>query len=103
MILGAYASSVFTMPCLHLEKSIAFASQYASIVLWKSRWSSVRFVKMPVSNVISSARCRTSAWEDTSITQCVQPASTISEKSFCSSKDSGVVRSVWMTVPPIMF
>ena len=58
---------------------------------------------MPVSKEISSARCSTSAWLDTSITQCVQPASAICAKSFCSSKDSGVVRSVWITSVPIMF
>ena len=34
---------------------------------------------------------------------CVQPASFISAKSFCSSMDSGVVRSVCRTRSPIMF
>ena len=73
------------------------------MVLWKSRWSSVRFVNTPTRKAIWSARCRTSAWDETSMMTCVQPAAFISANSFCSSKDSGVVRSVCRTSSPIMF
>ena len=41
--------------------------------------------------------------EDTSITTWVQPASDISPSSRCTSKDSGVVPSVWSARSPIIF
>ena len=58
---------------------------------------------MPTANRMPYTRSSTSAWEDTSITTWVQPASDISRSSRCSSKDSGVVRSVWSARSPIIF
>ena len=40
---------------------------------------------MPTAKRMPATRCSTSEWLDTSITTCVQPASAISRKSFCSS------------------
>ena len=58
---------------------------------------------MPTAKRMPYTRSRASAWEETSITTWVQPASDIWRNSFCSSKDSGVVRSVCSTWSPIMF
>lgn len=58
---------------------------------------------MPTAYWIPYTRSSWSAWDETSITACVQPASAMRRSSPCSSKDSGVVRSVWITSLPIMF
>ena len=58
---------------------------------------------MPTAKGMPYTRSSISAWEDASITTWVQPASAISRSSFCSSKDSGVVRSVCSTRSPIIF
>lgn len=73
------------------------------MVLWKSRWSSVRFVNAPTVNGMPSTRCSASAWDETSITTCVQPASSICRSRPCRAKLSGVVRSVGTTVSPMRF
>ena len=72
------------------------------MVLWKSRWSWVRLVKMPTAKWMPYTRSSTRAWEEASITTWVQPASRIRAKSSWSSRDSGVVRSVGITWSPIM-
>ena len=50
-----------------------------------------------------AARCCISAWEDTSITTWVQPASAICESKRWSVRLSGVVRSAERIASPIMF
>ena len=72
------------------------------MVLWKSRWSWVRLVKMPTAKRMPYTRFKNSAWEEASITTWVQPASRIRANSSWSSRDSGVVRSVGITSSPIM-
>ena len=47
---------------------------------WKSRWSWVRLVKTATAKWIASARCRTSACEETSIAQAPSPPSSIRRK-----------------------
>ena len=67
---------------------------------WKSRWSWVRLVKTATSKWIASARCRTSACEETSIAQARSPPSSIRRKVACRSIASGVVRSTASSTPP---
>ena len=81
--------------------SSRFAWKYSSIVPWKSRWSWVRLVKIATAKWIASARCSSSAWEDTSIAQATSPPSSISRNVRCRSIASGVVRSTARSTPPI--
>ncbi len=67
---------------------------------WKSRWSWVRLVNTLTSKWIASARRRTSACEETSITQALSPASSMRANVACRSIASGVVRSTSSTSPP---
>ena len=58
---------------------------------------------MPTRKRMPSTRCSTSECDDTSMTACVQPASTIRRRSFCNSYVSGVVCSVCSTSSPMTF
>ena len=53
----------------------------------------MRFVKIAAAQWIASARPSASAWLETSMTQCVSPASRIAANAACRSIASGVVRS----------
>ena len=58
---------------------------------------------MPTAKRMPYTRFRNRAWEEASITTWVQPAARIRANSSWSSRDSGVVRSVGIASPPIMF
>ena len=60
----------------------------------------MRFVKIAAAQWIASARCSASAWLETSMTQCVSPASRIAANAACSSIASGVVRATSCSMPP---
>ena len=63
------------------RKSISFVSKYSSSVLWKSRWSCVRFVKTPMSNSQPTVRRIYKACDETSIAAVSIPSETILAKS----------------------
>ena len=67
---------------------------------WKSRWSCVRLVKTAADQWIASARCRESAWLETSMTTASSPAASMSAKVRCRSMASGVVRATACCSPP---
>ena len=50
---------------------------------WKSRWSRVRFVKMPVRKRNPAVRPWARAWEETSITTWLHPAPSILARRAC--------------------
>jgi hypothetical protein len=77
------------------------APKYASMSGWKSRWSCVRFVKTATAQWIASARCSSSACEETSIAHATSPPSSISRNVRCRSIASGVVRIVGASTPAI--
>ena len=60
----------------------------------------MRFVKIAAAQWIASARCSASAWLETSMTQCVSPASRIAANAACRSIASGVVRATSCSTPP---
>ena len=51
------------------------------MLLWKSRWSWVRFVKTAAAKRSPATRWSTSEWLETSMTTWVQPLSAISRSS----------------------
>ena len=67
---------------------------------WKSRWSWVRLVKTAADQWMASARCRASAWLETSMTTASSPAASMSAKVRCRSMASGVVRATACCSPP---
>ena len=77
-----------------------FASRYASIEPWTSRWSCVRFENAATWKSIPASRSIASAADDTSITTCVQPAATILANVSCSTCGVGVVYGASKLVPP---
>ncbi len=96
-----YGSSTFTIRTPGAAvKSSRLARKYFSIVGWKSRWSRVRFVNTAAAQWIASARCSSSAWEETSMTQAPSPPSSIRAKVACRSIASGVVRTAGSATPP---
>ena len=80
--------------------SRAFASPYAAIVPWKSRWSCVRFVNAATRKRTASTRSSASPWLDTSITRWVARARTASRATRARSSASGVVWLAGATVDP---
>ena len=90
-----HGSSANTTACRQRSgaKSGAFASKYASIVPWWSRWSRLRLVNAATSKTIPSTRCCVRAWEDTSMATARRPPATIPASVRCRSGASGVVRA----------
>ena len=90
----AAGSSTFTTARLAWEgaKSRTFASRYASIVPWKSRWSCERFVKTATSTIRPSTRCCASACEEISSAAARTCPSRMAANRRWRSGASGVVR-----------
>ena len=60
----------------------------------------MRLVKIAADQWIASARCRDSAWLETSMTTASSPAASMSAKVRCRSMASGVVRATACCSPP---